>query len=129
MPGQQLRWAALLPCCQLLGLLCTCVHRVNAVFCWSCPILLPELRPHACVHSLPPPSHPSEQADLQAAELAKRSLAAEREELAAVREELRRQQAAAAAEAGRLAELQKVSLGVQGGCGRNCRLLICSAAT
>lgn len=51
------------------------------------------------------------QADLQAAELAKRSLAAEREELSAVREELRRQQAAAAAEAGRLAELQQVGLG------------------
>lgn len=55
-----------------------------------------------------PTSPASLQADLQAAELAKRSLAAEREELAALREELRRQQAAAAAEAGRLAELQQV---------------------
>lgn len=47
------------------------------------------------------------QADLQAAELAKRGLESERSELAALRDQLRQQQAAAAAEAARLAELQQ----------------------
>ena len=50
----------------------------------------------------------SSQTDLQAAELAKRGLEAERQELLALREELRQQQAQASAEALRLAELQQV---------------------
>ena len=51
------------------------------------------------------------QTDLQAAELAKRGLEAERQELHALREELRQQQAQASAEALRLAELQQVGAG------------------
>lgn len=48
------------------------------------------------------------QADLKAAELAKRGLEAERKELAQLRDALRQQQAQAATEAARLADLHKV---------------------
>ena len=56
---------------------------------------------------MPPPHATTGQADLQAAELAKRSIEGERQELAALRDSLRQQQASAAAEAARLAELQQ----------------------
>lgn len=53
-------------------------------------------------------SFTSLQADLKAAELAKRGLEAERKELAQLRDALRQQQTQAATEAARLADLQKV---------------------
>lgn len=66
-------------------------------------------RAQSDIHSIVCPAvSPILQADLQAAELAKRALEAERQEVGALRDELRKQQAAAAAEAARLAELQQV---------------------